>query len=99
MSDPKNQIAALILKFAPYFKLYSMYCSNQVSVVNFILNINTNKETQQQTFDSLQKNKSFAAFLQQAKLTPRCRKLPLDSFLMLPVSKAFVFSVTTQKFH
>jgi hypothetical protein len=44
------------------------------------------KEIQVKELDKLtKKNKNFAQLLTQVKKNPRCRQLPLDSFLFLPI--------------
>eukprot|EP01103_Thecamoeba_quadrilineata_P012981 TRINITY_DN3474_c0_g1_i2.p1 TRINITY_DN3474_c0_g1~~TRINITY_DN3474_c0_g1_i2.p1 ORF type:complete len:555 (+),score=136.68 TRINITY_DN3474_c0_g1_i2:31-1695(+) len=67
-------VGQVFLERVDRFKLYAAYCSNQSFVVSRLSSIRAN-------------NKPFATFLDEAFKNSRCRLLPLDSFLILPLQR------------
>jgi len=76
-ADNVNGIQAvgdIFQQMGDYFKMYQVYCSNQGASLEAISQL---KRT----------NNSFKQFLERCSIDPRCRSLPLSSFLIKPVQR------------
>eukprot|EP01103_Thecamoeba_quadrilineata_P019403 TRINITY_DN7841_c0_g1_i1.p1 TRINITY_DN7841_c0_g1~~TRINITY_DN7841_c0_g1_i1.p1 ORF type:complete len:525 (+),score=118.34 TRINITY_DN7841_c0_g1_i1:68-1642(+) len=71
---PTRHLGAIFLSRIEKFRLYATYCSNQ--------SVATSTLAQMTAI-----NKAFADFLESAFKNPRCRLLPLESFLCLPLQR------------
>eukprot|EP01103_Thecamoeba_quadrilineata_P010714 TRINITY_DN238_c0_g1_i1.p1 TRINITY_DN238_c0_g1~~TRINITY_DN238_c0_g1_i1.p1 ORF type:complete len:532 (-),score=111.13 TRINITY_DN238_c0_g1_i1:152-1705(-) len=67
-------LGEIFLKRMDRFKLYAGYCSNQPFLIPRMAQIRA-------------QNKAFATFLDQSFKNPRCKLLPLESFLILPLQR------------
>lgn len=66
-------LGEIFLEMAEQFKVYEEYCANQQNALSL--------------YEGLKDNEEFVAFLESCDQNPRCRNLPLFSFLIKPVQR------------
>lgn len=77
LNDDDTKLASLgeiFYEFAPLFKLYAVYCSNQPNLNSLIVQLKEN-------------NEEFKEYLKQAQRLDACRKLDIQSFLIQPLQR------------
>ena len=69
-----KNIGEIFCEFAPLFKLYAVYCSNQPNIHDRILQFK-------------EENSKFDNFLKRTQKKRECRKLDLEAFLITPLQR------------